>query len=56
MKEFRNDNYLLCDEQSNLSNTFKVLRTSCILSLKYSFTFFILFLFFSFLLQFVVCP
>ena len=49
MKKFRNDDYLLCDEQSISCNTFKAFRVFCILSLKYFFTFFI---FFSFLFFF----
>ena len=49
MKEFRNDNCLLFNEQSTSCSTFKAFRVFCILSLKYSLTSFILFLFFSFL-------
>ena len=49
IKRLRNDNCLLCDEQSTLCNTFKAFRIFCILSLKYFLTFFILFLFSFFL-------
>ena len=46
IKRFRNDDCLLCDEQSTSSSTFRAFRVSCILSLKYSLTSFILFFFF----------
>ena len=49
MKKLRNNDCLLCNEQSISCSTFKALRVFCISSLKYFFTFFILFLFSSFL-------
>ena len=59
MKELRSDDCLLCDKKSTSSSTSRAFRAFCILGLKYPPTFSILFLFsflfFSFLLQFVVC-